>query len=273
MGFIRKSIVVIISVTLFIFLLLSSFLLIILTSLEYDNVHKEVVPFVKNLLDTTTNVSGKISAVYPMINKSCENKTSFYFETPQGIFNLSCDVVAEGSDAIFEDIVSKKIDEIYYKNYECKFFDCFKKEDIPLFLVSKHSLDYFRHLYVYTLIIVGLLFILLFLFVSNKSNSFIILGSLLLLVSLPFYKIILFFLRIINSGPFSKLFAVLLSNSTGVYLKYLIIGLLFLGVGAIMKLFSIGFKINSLIEKFFDKRKSNKEKDSEEDSAENNKKI
>src|SRR3989344_50946 len=78
--------------------------------------------------------------------------------------------------------------DMYYKQYECGFFDCFKFEE-PLVVVSKHAQNYWETRFYFSLIVSLTLFSAMFLFSYNKENIFIYLGGLLGIASLPFLKI------------------------------------------------------------------------------------
>ncbi len=163
------------------------------------------------------------------------------------VSNISCETVLEGPEAIIEEQVGEKIEDIYYKDYNCSFFECIKSE--PLALVSEKTHDYFQGKFRSMIFLNLILFGVLFLLVEVRSNAFILSGILFVVSALPFSKLE-WIIGIFAKIELLKFFTFMFSESFSVFIKFLIFGLVLIGIGFVWKSFSIGFKINSFFEKF-----------------------
>jgi len=262
MGFIKGGLLVIVSVLFFISLLLMNSLLVVSLSLDYDNIKTELVPVVKDTLKENINVSSIIEfEKYPLMQQYCENLS----ETGEYVFNIEgytfvvqCSSLSNGAEAVVDSAIDNFVYEQYYKEYDCKFMDCFKEEKIPIFLVSEHSQNYFYGKFYYLLLSSLVLLALMFLLIEKKTNLPLIAGPLIILSSLLFAKLESLLLWIIeklasspiNVGDSFKFLNLIFVQSSKVFLIMLIIGIVVLAFGIILKFFAIGFKINEFFLKF-----------------------
>lgn len=249
MGFIRGGLLIIASVLLFIGLIIMNSLFIFSTSLEYENLQDELVPVVTDFLSEQMNLEDVSEEKLTLINEYCENNSEFVFAVEDETFAIPCEIVSNDSSSIVNGMVSDKVNEIYYGEYDCGFFDCFGKYGSPYFLVSEKSKDYFSSKSNLFIIICLVLSIAVFFLVEKKSNAFFIIGGLMTFSSLIFIKmdsVAGFF----ADKAILNIFSFLFTTSYSIALKGIIIGLLIIAIGFVMKFFKIGFWISNLIQKF-----------------------
>jgi len=183
MGFIRGGLLVIVSVLLFVVFLAGNVLWTLDKSLDYETIKPELVSVVKEAIEDKINVSEVVSEEFEKMEAYCLNNSEYVFSDDESgrVFELPCEVVAQGSDAVVDYAIEDFVEEIYHGQAEEAMFDFAKLKD------SVNS-------YFYIALAVALvLFVLVFFLVEAKSNSFIIAGSLLVISSLPFVKIEQFF--------------------------------------------------------------------------------
>ena len=106
------------------------------------------------------------------VNFSCKEKGYAYLNITDAQLKLNCPDIGR---LPFKEIVSNAIyDNIYYKKYDCSFFDCFNTKDISS-LISQQVHSKYRIYYLYLMAIDVILAILLF-FVSSswykRANAF-----------------------------------------------------------------------------------------------------
>ncbi len=233
MGFIRGSLLSIVSVVFFVTLLLGSVFLTISFSLGYKNVEKEFPAIAGNLTDGKFNLIEEdfnltremegasefmVDHCYQnytqknesqndtLQNQSVSNVSetsedlpvSYVFSAGGYVFVVPCDVLDEldeNPDALVEVGISNIVNHIYYEEYDCNFWDCFK-ETAPdfsfsslfsdkemgwkatLFLISEKARDYWHTKFNSALIVLLVLAGLIFLLTGQKQNTPIIIGAL-----------------------------------------------------------------------------------------------
>lgn len=252
MGIIRGILFVLVVCAFFVSVFVAGFTLTLSTSLRYDNVKTELSQTIKNFADEQINLSDKFEEVYPMMDVYCESYSEYVFSYGEYTFVVPCDVILEGYDAVLDYGVDYVMKEIYDKEYDCDFFDCFKKDELPLFLISEKSRSFWHSKFYFMLTASVFLAGLMFLLVEKKTNMPIIAGILIIIASLPFMKldkIIVDFLTSIG-GEAASFLGVFFTTSFSVFIKMLFLGIFVLFAGIIFKIFGIGFKISSFFSKF-----------------------
>lgn len=245
MGFFRGGLVLMLSILLFFsFLTLNSFF-ILSSSLKYENVKEGLYPLMKDMSESGTGgllpkeIIGEFNlteAAEDSLNKAknyCNNinKTEYIFNYQGYTINISCETVNSISpETMINETYNDVIYDIYYKEYDCGFWDCFSKTKLPFFLISEKARDYWRSKFYYSLLVSLILIILIFLLVEQKQNALVIVGVLLALSAFPLLKLKDLLYAI--AGKFSVLINLFLSNIYGVFLFSLIFGI-FLAVTGI----------------------------------------
>jgi len=248
MGFIRGGLFVIASVLLFVLFLAGNTFLTLNLSLTYDNVQQELVSVIKDIVGDEMNLSEKIENDFEVMKLYCENNSEYVFSQEEHTFVIPCEIISEGSDAVIDYGINNLVNEVYYEEYDCNFWDCIKDTEAPFFLVSEKAKNYWGEKFYFSLLICLILIILMFFLIENKTNLLIVVGSLLIVSSLPFMRLN-WVLSFINESLFG-FFTIFFSKAHYVFLIVFILGLFVIGFGIILKFFKIGFKISEIANKF-----------------------
>jgi hypothetical protein len=246
MGVIRNVLLIFVSFLLFVsfsFLILS---LTLSSSLTYDNVRTQSVSIIHDVLENDFNISSMISQSYVLMDYYCKNHSVYNFNANGYPISISCDTVAKGHEAIVEEGVKELIAKIYYQDYDCTFFACFKKGGVPIFLISKLAHDSFLK-YFFLFFALSLVFLAFaFLLLEKKTNLTIFAGGVLILAALPFIKIggILSFLSDKIYFQFMKIF---LSQSKTIAIIVIIISVALIILGIVFKFLKVGISASKII--------------------------
>jgi len=257
MGLIRGGLVVVLSVLLLLSFLAGNLFLTLGMSLDYDVVKPELTAVAQSLGDSELNLNSLVDDKLVLMGAFCENDSEYVFNEGGYTFVIPCEVITQGSDAIVNHCVEGIVDDYYYKEYDCDFWDCFEESDMPVFLVSQKAQDYWKGKFYWCLTLAVVLLALLFLFVEAKSNAFIVSGGLLILSALPFMKLD-WVLGFVSDKTLLGFFTLFFTQSHYVFWISLGIGIILLAVGIVMKFFGIGFKISGFLNKFGKNRKISK---------------
>jgi len=251
MGAIRGVLLVIVSVLLFLAFLIGNTFLTLTLSLDYDNIQTELVSSVRNAAENEINLNEVMTKNYPAMESYCKNNSEYVFKDDNSgyTFSTPCDIIAQGSEAVINYGANSFVEKIYYEDYDCEFWDCFKKTGSPLFLISEKARNYWNSKFYLALIASVVLIILVFFLVEKKSNLFIVTGGLLIISALPFMKLD-WALSFISEKSFLELLTVFFNKAYTVFLITLISGIVILSIGILLKLFGVGFKISNLLSRF-----------------------
>lgn len=251
MGAIRGVSLVIISVLFFILLLVGNVLLILSLSLQYDNVQAELASSIKDVVAKGINVEEVMEKSYPLMKLYCQNNSEFVFRDDGSgyTFTIPCDVIAQGFEAIVDYGINSLVENFYYEDYDCEFWDCIEKTASPLFLVSEKAKNYWNSKFYLALMASIVLIVLIFFLVEKKSNLFVIVGSLLIISALPFMKLD-WVLSFISDKPFLELLTIFFTKVHTVFLISIISGIVVLSIGILLKLFGVGFTISNIFSRF-----------------------
>ena len=161
--------------------------------------------------------------------------------------NIPCDVIEQGQEVVVNYSINEFIKGVYYKKYDCAFWDCFAEDTVPFFLVSAKAQDYWYSKFNYMLMVLAVLSILGFLLARRKSNFFILTSALIIIAALPFYK--LGWLISLLGDTAEGLLSVFFSKGFSVFIRAIIFGVILLVIGFVLKLFKVGFKIQTIFAK------------------------
>ncbi|MGD9276833.1 MAG: hypothetical protein PVJ67_06705 [Candidatus Pacearchaeota archaeon] len=250
MGFIRGGLFVILSVLFFVSLLVANSLYTISSSLEYENLKGELVPVVKSTIEDQINLEEAINAALPLIELYCENNSDYVFNEGGVTFAISCETVKSNPDLIVEDAIDNFVEETYYKDYNCKFLDCFKENDgMPFFLISENTKNYFQNKFYFMLPVLLVLLVGMFFLIEGKTNLPIVVGAEFIIASLPFLKMESF-IGLFADKTILQFFSFLFTQSYHIFIISFILGIIILASGIVMKFFVVGFSIHNFFEKF-----------------------
>lgn len=256
MGMIRGGALVVVSVLFLVSILSLNVFWTMSNSLKFDNIKTELIPVVMNFADSQMNLSQVIDVSYPLMQTYCLNNSDFTMGEGGMTFVITCDTVKLGKEAVVNGMIDSAVNSIYYKEYDCGFFDCFKKYgETPFFLVSEHTHDYFNSKFYLIAFLSVVLLGLMFLFAENRSNAFIISGALVILAGLPFAKLN-WILSFFAQKEYLQFFTFMFTQAFSVFIKCLILGIVLIVFGILWKIFSVGMKISE----FFNKDKKEEKK-------------
>tara|TARA_Y100000310_G_C20607484_1_gene776283 strand:- start:165 stop:950 length:786 start_codon:yes stop_codon:yes gene_type:complete len=261
MGLIRGGLLVLSIILLFVSLFAGNIFITLSYSITPESIKKEIIANPDEITKSFggENVSKEVDSIYPAMKSYCQNNTEYVFSLEGHTVDIPCSTVLEGKEAIIEEGVDDIIEETYYTEHECEsFWTCVSDFNNPLFLFSEESKDYWQKMFYYSLFISLVLIVLMFFLVEQKSSLPIIVGSLLIVSSLPLIKIESLFSLFGES--FEKIFSIFFSESTNVFFINLVIGIVIIALGVGMKSFNIGM---SIFKKFDAKSKKRKNSDKE----------
>jgi hypothetical protein len=244
MGFIRGSLLVFLCIILFIILLFGNTFFVLSSSLEYENVQEELGPVLEdftqgqlNIIEEDFNLTEEMEEAREFMDEHCQNESSYVFSEGGYTFVIPCEVldeVEESPSALVDQGIGNIIEQVYYDDYNCKFWDCFEVKELPLFLVSEKAKNYWQEKFYLTLIAFVVLVVLIFFLTENKQNVPIIVGSLLVLSSLPLSKLE----KIIGSvagDSYLEFVGVFFSKIGSVFWIVFIAGLILIGAGIALR--------------------------------------
>lgn len=252
MGVIRGLLLVLVS-TLFFLAVFSSFLTFTLaSSLTYDNVKIELTSLIKNFAGIQSGLNEKINTIFPMMKTYCNASSEYVFSFGNYTITIPCEKILQGNSAIINYSSEEVIRQIYYRDYNCSFLDCFSKQQgLPLFLISETTRAFLISKFYILLASSIALFILIFLLVEKKSNAGILSGISIIFAAFPLKILSGVLPKLFKSfGEFSGIFNVFFSAANSVFIKGIILGSLLILLGIVFKIFGIEMKIYDFISKF-----------------------
>ena len=257
MGVIRGFFLVIVSVLLFLSIFSVILFNVLTSSLTYDNVEKQSFSIAHNFLQKDGNLTQTISKNYPYLEIYCQNNSEYVFNAEGYAVTIPCTNVTKSQDEFINAAIISLTKQIYYAPYNCNFIDCFKSGEVPVFLISKHTYDFFNGKLILFSIISFILSILLFLLVEKKANSFLLLGIFSIISSLPFFKLDIW-LNSISNQMIAQSVDLFLSQAFSIALGFLVLGIVLVITSIVWKIFNLGFLISNLISKFTGKKELTK---------------
>jgi hypothetical protein len=206
----------------------------------------------------------------------CLNNSIFNFDSDYGLFEIPCEIVAEGVDEVFYYSLGEFVMGSYYNDYDCSLLQCWEETKNPNFLISEKTRDYALGK-VYFLILASLVLVgLMFLLIEKRSNLPFVVGGLLIIASLPFMKLDSA-LSFIEDKMIVGFVSIFLTQTYGVFVRFMAIGVGIFTVGIIIKFFMIGFNINRFVnwvkKKIKERKKKKMDKLKEERKSEKGNKL
>ncbi len=242
MGIIRGGAITILGILLLITLFTGNIFATVSGSLEYNqlklsltNVSKEVV--------SNYNLLNQLEQAKPYIQMYCLTNDKIQFNESGFSLEIPCSVALSGTDTIIEYEVTNLVDQLYYKQYDCEFWQCVKEQSPPLVLISEKSYEYWRAFFYWSIILSVIFFLLIFLVAKNKATPFILSGILMIITALPFKNLNWVF-SLIPIGEIAKFLSIFFMKAHSVFVVMLILGILFLVFGIVLRLTGIGKKMS-----------------------------
>lgn len=242
-----KALTLIFSFLLFISLVFGAIFFTVNLSLGYNEVQKNAAPFVEGFLreNITKQASTTDKILDAILSSELGQKIPFTDNLKQSLEEKMKS--GELDNVSLQQETQEFIREMYYAEYSCGYWDCFSVSEIPLFLVSQKSQNYwyknFRYLGIASLILMAILFLL----VSKKRNFFVLIGILSLLASLPLWGIKKL-IAIFFNGQILEFVNIFFSKSNYVATMMTAGGIILIALAIVFGLFGLGFKIFSWID-------------------------
>jgi len=258
MGLIRGGLLFVVTVLLFLSFLVGNVFLTLNLSLDYDNVQPELTPVIRELAESEIDLNSIVNEKFESMELYCQNNSNsevsdFVFNEYGYTFVIPCDIVFQGPVVVVDKGIENIVNEIYYKDYDCDFLDCFGRTEMPFFLISAKAKDYWQSKFYFSLLISFVLIGLMFFLVEQKFNLPVVVGILFIISSLPFMKLN-WLLSFFSNSLYLQFFTVFFTKAYMVFLITFILGIVILALGIILKFFKFGFWISNLFDKF--KKKS-----------------
>jgi len=268
MGLIRKSGLILIVFLVLINIFMLGLFFTIQGSLDYSNVQTKINEVVVSLI-SQSGISAKITELLPSMNLYCVENSDYVFNYETFTLAIPCETISQGEEAIYDYAIGYTVENIYFKEYSCGYWECFATEKLPFFLVSQFSKDYWRSMFYYSLFSLLIFLGLGFLFVEDKSNFFVLFGALFFVESFIFYKIefaislvsglilgVVGVAGVLDVSFLSEILMVFFSGTWKVFLIFFLLGILLLFVGIFLKFVFAGKKIGDI---FSGKKKFSKD--------------
>lgn len=226
MGIIRTGIVLFLGVILIGTLFATNLFWVLSASINIETIKENSDVFVENFVSeldlSVGDINSQVEENFPTMEEHCLNNDSdfvFIDIYSNTTFLVSCDVIAEGPEAVVEAGFEQALIGAYNKNSGGVFSD--------------KTVNFFRNNFLVFLVISLLIISVLFLFFDKKSNYFIFIGVLIVFVSFPFSKINLF--EFIVPLEFSSVFDLVVEVSYNLFLFSAFVGLFLLATGVSLK--------------------------------------
>ena len=286
MGAIRSILLVGVCILLFFSVLAGGLLWTVSSSLQYENVQSGLSSLVDKFIDEQLgsvgdelNIEDEISELMPEIEAYCQDNSEYTFDYEGETIVIPCNVLAEGPEAVINEGVDSLIEQYYYQEYNCDFWNCFSEGEIPLFLISQKSQEYWQGKLRLAFLASIALAVLVFLLAEKKTNFFILVGGLSIVAALPLIRIERLTSRLSglmgDLGDYaSEIILVFFNQADKVFIRIIIFGATLIAIGIVLKVFHLGVGIAKFMSKFGGKRhkkirvKKEKKKDKKEDKEE-----
>lgn len=259
MGLIRGGLFVLASVVFFLAVLSSAMFLIVSSSLDYKIVQNQTVNLLVNQLSNQINITHELDSRLLTIENYCQTGVEYLFGYQNYTFRVTCADINKGSSSIINNTIRNFVQDIYYGNYSCNYWDCFNKY-APTFLISEKSRNYWQNWFYYSMVALLISAAALFLLIKKKRNLPFVAGGTIVTAAL----IILALGNLLGSianGMISQIVNIFFSKSTFVFIRMIIIGGLLLIAGLVIELYRVEFKIYNLFSKLGEKKSEIKDKE------------
>jgi hypothetical protein len=249
MGVIRGTGLIVLGILLVVSLLVGNFFWTLSWSLNADVIQGEAKDVIKEFAMSNYNLGFVVTQNYQAMIFTCENNSEVFLSESQIGYDLPipCEIVDLGTAGIIDYGVDALVDDVYYKQYDCKFWSCFKSTSQPFFLISEYAKNYYKGKFYWMALISILLTLGILALSSRKSGGLLLSGIIFIVAALPFLKLDLFFSSIF--GEFSQFSTIVFSKSVAVFIMGLVIGIVLIGFGIWFKFLKVGTAITEKIEK------------------------
>ncbi len=241
MGLIRGILFTVVAILLFVSLLSMNTFWTISRSLEYDVLQPNIVPIITNMIADQTDVNQQLEQGLPLMQYYCLNNTEFIYSLEETTIDLPCSEINKGSEAILNYVILDLIEENYYKEYDCSFWECGMVP--PYHLISQKAQNYWSEWFYLSLVLSIILVVGSLLIMENRSGYPFILGGLLIISSLLFAKIGWVF-SFLGDWQWISLAESFFSEAYTIFVIDFIIGIVLILIGVALKFLGLGQFLN-----------------------------
>jgi hypothetical protein len=269
MGFIRGALVTLFSIILFFSLFLMSFSAILSSSLQHDVLQPVLKTSVSEILRGSLGGGSMFTEQEKaQMQNACLIQEEYTLSYSGYTSVIPCEIIQQGEDAIINYEAENLVNNIYYTEYNCEFWECvdasIKSSSIPFVLISEKAREYWTKNFFILLGLSILIFAVIFMISRNRPGVFITGGVLLILSALPF-RILNWLLGLLGGvipSEFSGIFSVFFTKAYSVFKIILIIGIVFIIFGVLCKIFGWKMRFGKSSEESSEKsEKPKKEKE------------
>ncbi len=257
MGMIRGALIFVISFLLFLGLFFGNIFLTLNWSLDYDVLQ----PGIKNVSQDMAEEWGIVQEIETnkqYLDTYCQTQETIQLNQSGFDLNIPCTIVKLGTESIIAHAVDSLLDQIYYKQYDCEFWQCIKSQEDSTVLISETAKEYWKNNFKWALIISIILFIALILVESRRHAAFITAGILTIIAALPFKKADWLF-SIFPESKIIDFVGLFFTKAENVFTIMSIIGIALILLGLAFKFFHLGIHISNLFRKKEDKESISKD--------------
>jgi hypothetical protein len=128
------------------------------------------------------NLNSSLEKDFAYLNDSCSPHEYFIFPFSEefGEYNLSCSSL-ENVSSLNEEVSKQFVNNFYYADYNCNFFNCFTNLENPLFIYSSSAKSYFNGKY-YFFLTSSIILLILFIFSYGNVVWSLILSGIIVFV-------------------------------------------------------------------------------------------
>lgn len=241
MGFIRGALITIFAIVFFFSLLAMNFCLAISLSLNHETIKPAVKITVVELM-TDFSQKGELFTAQEKEDMSNYCMADSQYTLSYENYNLvvPCEVIEQGEDSIVNYVSDNLVDQVYYTEYECEFWDCVRNSQMPLVLISEKAKEYWNGKFLLLSGLSLLLFFVIFLIAKKRPAKFITAGVLIILAAFPFRNLD-WISRFVSQWKFSGILSVFFTQAHTVFLLMIVFGVLFIVLGILCLIF--GWKL------------------------------
>jgi len=172
------------------------------------------------------------------------NNTEFAYTVENVTLDVPCEDINNGSEAIINYVIEVMVEDTYYKDYDCNFWECDMSP--PYHLISEKAQEYWGEWFYLTFILSIVLIAGSVLIMENRSGYPLILGGLIIISSLIFARIEWIF-SFLGDGEFISFVGLFFSEAYNIFLTELVIGIVLILIGVALKFLGIGQWLNDLV--------------------------
>jgi hypothetical protein len=264
-----------------ILLIISSFFSILFFSLNqsmaYNNFENTSLKLINNYLINNNSLNSAINEETEFLKLYCEenpnnlslSELSYSFNFSDYKIKIPCDKINDTSLLINESIKSL-VHQIYFKDYNCSFIDCFNKEQTPTFLASEKTYLLLRKTFFIFLIVSLSLLIFIFLLLKNKINLLLLSSIPIFISSFLFLKLSSILINLLGKEDLIKeVIDILFYNSNQLSTRLMTLSGILFSIWIILKIFKSSVKIKEKFDKIREKINKIKEINKQEKLQDN----